>query len=559
MRIRSNRLFAALGLFFLAAAAASAQLSYMSNHWQRFDRGITVGTNAFTDEIGTIVFDSAMSSLLYSDGISWHSLGAGGGGGSVTNVGYGLLAADATNSLRIDPSVVVSLPEDERVPGAALAWNSSGTAFETAWWAARAAKDDVDYAPLLGTTNVLRKGQLIHSTLGVAVGSVYQAEVDIPMLDKTDLNWLPLAVGASNYWSPFVERPAPGAQGVPGENGIGNLLFGPWQPSIAYEYGTNPYVVVEHGGKWWRLVATNGSTGESPAEFPSVWTTSVDRGEPGEITVVSNLVDRGTWSASVQYSTNDSVVFAGNRFYVGATNEQPVLGVPPPLDSDDVGYTTNWWTLDSARGRRGLTGPSGEATQYLQYFVWTLMDTNSTVFDDAPSASSPSIKYSSTSGGTNHFEFVDYAAAGTSRISVASGALVVDGRTVEEHALGAGSDDAYPGVAGEAVSNLAFRLRSGLRAPLPAVFAGGQATIHPQSNAFWGLDVGQSACTNVSVDVSGAEPGDAIVVLLEVKRGTNEWGWGGLQFLGQMNSVPTNSSTPFLLYRTAYSSNFTVW
>ena len=518
---------------------AGAQPVPLSNYWQRFDRGLTLGTNAFTNAAGTLRWNPASLVPDFHDGTAWRPFGTG--SSSVSNFGYGLKGSGTTNPLAVDETQV-AVPTG-RTDGAALVYDSASGLYSHAF-VARAVSNDVDYAQLLATDFVVPKGQLVRITLGAGAGDVYAVEnpIDLSVFATNDFTWLPAGVSASNYWRLFVEEGAAGAQGIRGDaglNGTGNLFFGPWDDTFAYAYSTNPWTVVESAGQWYRLVATNGSTGEIPTENPGVWTVSVARGESGTITVVSNLVDRGAWSAGTQYAKLDSVTRYGNRFYVDPTNSVPAIDEAPPLDSNGVGYTTNSWTLDVARGARGLTGPSGAMTQYFAYSYYSLMDTNASIFDNLPAASSPAIRWVSESGGTNRFEFTGAAWMGTNKLTSSNGVVYFNGAELCADDFAALSD--------------------GYRPTSPAVLADGVATIHPASNSMFFLDASASAVTNVAVDLSGVGEGEAVVAGLEVLRGTNEWGWGGLQFLGTTNAPATNAATPYLIYRFGSTRNFAVY
>ena len=514
-----------------SSAAAVAQFSPPTNLWQKFDRGLTLGANAFTNEAGTLRWNPVSLIPEFSDGASWRQFGTG--SGAVTNLGLGLLGSGTTNPLAVDPSVAAV--STGRVDGAAMVYDAATDRYGHEF-VARAATTDTDYAPLLGTDVTIPKGQLVHVTLGLGAGSVYSVANPIDLSDKTDMSWLPYGDAATNYWIEFVLKPADGAQGVqgiPGMDAIGDLLFGPWNNSASYAYATNPWVVVEYDGQWYRLVDEGGSAGEKPTDYPDVWTTSVARGQSGTITVVSNMVDRGTWKADTQYTTNDSVLLFGNRFYVSETNQQPVLGVPPPLDGDGVGYTTNWWTLDTARGPRGLTGPSGVTTQYFQYFVYSLMDTNYTVFDNSPAATRPMIRWTSESGGTNHYEYTSAAWLGTNYLTASNGVVYLNGK-------------AYS----------AYSPAGALRLAPEAALADGVAAISTTSSV-WHLAIpDSSACTNVSVSADDAAKFAAFGLL--VSRGTNVFAWPP----GNTNSslVPPNDGTTnlFFLYRYPGATNWIV-
>ena len=75
-----------------AAASAAAQLAPLSNYWQRFDRGLTLGTNAYTNAAGTLRWNAVSLLPEFSDGADWTAIGTGTGSGgtlrfATTNAG----------------------------------------------------------------------------------------------------------------------------------------------------------------------------------------------------------------------------------------------------------------------------------------------------------------------------------------------------------------------------------------------------------------------------------------------------------------------------------------
>ena len=78
---------AATAVFLLFAAAAAAQLAPLSNYWQRFDRGLTLGTNAWTNAAGTLRRDPAGFRPQASDGTNWYPVDST-AYGTETNTAY---------------------------------------------------------------------------------------------------------------------------------------------------------------------------------------------------------------------------------------------------------------------------------------------------------------------------------------------------------------------------------------------------------------------------------------------------------------------------------------
>ena len=83
-----NQLCAAFAAFTVLTAGAAAQLTPLVDYYQRFDRGITIGTNVTTLVPGTIRWNALLSQLqYYHTGGYWTSIGSGSGGGALIGCG----------------------------------------------------------------------------------------------------------------------------------------------------------------------------------------------------------------------------------------------------------------------------------------------------------------------------------------------------------------------------------------------------------------------------------------------------------------------------------------
>ena len=280
-------------------------------------------------------------------------------------------------------------------------------------------------------------GQLVKAEFGTVAGSIYQPRqvLDLSAYGATNINWMPGMLDGTNLWTLFMEKPDDGGQGPPGiqgGTGVGNLKFRSWEAGFTFDYSTNYAWLAEYDMEWYQMIKTNDSTGESPASYPAVWSKKLARGRDGTMVVVSNVVDRGAWSSTAEYTNWHRVRYGGNIFIVDATNASPPVGTSPTLGASGVGVDSAYWSVETEKGAQGIQGPSGEVTYYNTYVAneYRLFDDAYTVFSNLPTSSSNIIQWVGSSNGTNYFKWIRPGVIGTNILTVTNGELLVNGRTM---------------------------------------------------------------------------------------------------------------------------------
>lgn len=242
----------------------------------------------------------------------------------------------------------------------------------------------------------------------------------------------------TRFFRLFVAKGATGASGIgtPGADGaagIGNVNVGIYDPGFTYDAtaGTNWWV--SYGGQIYQLVNTNGTvTGLDPTT--TNWTVVLEKGTSGTLVGMTNLIDRGDWSALVSYTTNDYVRYDGNLFVV-YTNLAS-LNQTPSVDANHVGEDSPYWDVMVKRGSVGATGATGADGNTINIYNYDLIFTNTPI--NSPSNGYHIIAWVGTNaGGTNLYAFVDYIPVGTNYLNASNGVLWLNGA---EYSPGASGD-----------------------------------------------------------------------------------------------------------------------
>ena len=286
-----------------------------------------------------------------------------------------------------------------------------------------------------GNLPVLYPGFTAYVDFGTDAGSSYIITNTLTPANyypntTNDFPWPGEPGSGAGFWALLVKHGAAGGSGImgpAGQNGAGQLFFGPWSPYLTYTNAGGTTVVVRADGQWYELTASS-SLGQTPSLFPSVWTVSVARGISGTLTVVSNVVDRGEWNAVDAYTTNDQVTYGGNLFFVSETNLAPPVGYAgvPGVNGDDNGTNSPYWKLRVSRGLRGLQGVAGDVINTYSYHnYYTYFFTN--LVGNAGSATNRVLVWVGNTGGTDNYSWVSHVPVGTNILSASNGVLVWNG------------------------------------------------------------------------------------------------------------------------------------
>lgn len=329
-------LCAALAAFLFGVAGAAAQLSPLSDLYQRFDRGITIGTNVSVELPGTLRWSDAVTNLQVYAGTNWTSIAGGSGGGS----GSGF-----------------PLPEDADAGGFAVT-NFSALGFS-------------------GSTNLLLQDADVLYYGGVRVGSGEGSLKELVAHDTTNkfavtnLNLASLslfagdnvvmehAVAGSN--SVVTLSAVGGLEGPMGPAGLGGLAYGGMFATNAIY--TNDATLVNHAGDLW--YTTNQYAAGNPPPTPTnalggPWTFFLPGGRDGEDgedgLPGAQLVFR-PWTNGITLSTNDLVAYDG-RLFVPLSYLDPA-----PVPSVVNEFNTNYFLAVD----RGASGASGTVYEGLFY------------------------------------------------------------------------------------------------------------------------------------------------------------------------------------------------
>lgn len=515
-----------------------------------FPQGITLGTNAWTNEAGTLRWDPATTNVQFSDGSGWREVGRG--SSSVTNFGWGLAGSGTTNPLSVDPTVFVNtnlgfgligsgLEGDpvrvdrdqvvyqlaaDRLPESYLSWDGSN------YVSTYGPRLSVSYASWLSSigTNAPQATNSWPGTLVESGGSTYQL---LKFLDHpaylAEYGQIAPGLADATWWQVFASKGAIGMTGAPGndgQNGVGNVFYGVWDNGIGYVYDTNAIPLVSYGGQLYSAIAS--STGAVPSESASSWAVAVAKGVDARNVGATNLVYRGGWETLGTYVSNDVVSWCGNLFYV--TTNDPPAGTAPALDGDLVGSNTFHWSVLVAKGGRGARGPQGEAgavTYVTNLFYLYGPDGTFFVATNEPSAEGDMLFYAGASGTNEMLRWGPPASLSAADATNVAGAV-------------------FAALAGPA-----------FRTAWTAELAGTEARLWPASNWFWRLDTAAGSVETWALPVDGREDGEAALVGLEVFRAeSNSWAWPS----GLTNAPPEVGKTNlFLLHLPSGATNWTIY
>lgn len=384
-----NQLCAAFAAFTVLTAGAAAQLTPLVDYYQRFDRGITIGTNVTTLVPGTIRWNALLSQLqYYHTGGYWTSIGSGSGGGGgglvVRNVGE-----DGTNSwtptgidfdrdtgLNVEPApggaVKVSLGSHwyYLVDGAGVSNKPSG-------------QQDLRIVSTAGVSQVLWDTNTSPWTLyfpqstgpqgdpGVSFGvyrgawsngvsyeagdwtlhggSGYGALTNFTADNSTPTN-------ATGYGTDFIRLWYSGTDGSPGVPGVGLRVRGNWELGAVYDAND---LVRDENKLWYTPVGSSGR----PRDNTNQWTVLLRDGADGmEGVVFSNAVWAGRFNADALYPSN-TIVYANSYPYGGyyvhtEYDGAAYVGDPGDTRLADTGYFTKLWHY-ARDGERGIPGAHG--------------------------------------------------------------------------------------------------------------------------------------------------------------------------------------------------------
>ena len=383
-----NQLCAAFAAFTVLTAGAAAQLTPLVDYYQRFDRGITIGTNVTTLVPGTIRWNALLSQLqYYHTGGYWTSIGSGSGGGGglvVRNVGE-----DGTNSwtptgidfdrdtgLNVEPApggaVKVSLgshwyylvdgagvsnkpsgQQDLRIVSTAgvsqVLWDTNTSPWTLYFPQSTGPKGDpgVSFGVYSGSwsngASYEAGDWMLHGGSGYGALTNFTADNAQP-------------TNATGYGTDFIRLWYSGTDGKPGAPGVNLVIRGDWEPGESYDAND----LVRYDSKLWYTV-DGAST--RPGLNPDDWTMLLRDGADGAGGVLlSNVVWAGAFDEAALYPSNCVVYWNSNPYggyYVHAEyNGEAYVGVPGPSRLNDTNYFTKIWHY-ARDGERGIPGAHG--------------------------------------------------------------------------------------------------------------------------------------------------------------------------------------------------------
>lgn len=383
-----NQLCAAFAAFTVLTAGAAAQLTPLVDYYQRFDRGITIGTNVTTLVPGTIRWNALLSQLqYYHTGGYWTSIGSGSGGGGglvVRNVGE-----DGTNSWTptgidfdrdtglnvetapggavrvslgshwyylVDGAGVSNKPsgqQDLRIVSTAgvsqVLWDTNTSPWTLYFPQSTGPKGDP------GTSFGVYRGSWSNGASYEAGdwmlhgGSGYGALTNFTADNSTPTN-------ATGYGTDFIRLWYSGTDGSPGVPGVGLRVRGNWELGAVYDAND---LVRDENKLWYTPVGSSGR----PSDNPNQWTVLLRDGADGmEGVVFSNAVWAGRFNADALYPSN-TIVYANSNPYGGyyvhtEYDGAAYVGDPGDTRLADTGYFTKLWHY-ARDGERGLPGAHG--------------------------------------------------------------------------------------------------------------------------------------------------------------------------------------------------------
>ena len=387
-----NQLCAAFAAFTVLTAGAAAQLTPLVDYYQRFDRGITIGTNVTTLVPGTIRWNALLSQLqYYHTGGYWTSIGSGSGGGGgglvVRNVGE-----DGTNSwtptgIDFDRDTGLNV---ELAPGGAVKVSLGSHWYYLVDGAGVSNKpsgqQDLRIVSTAGVSQVLWDTNTSPWTLyfpqstgpqgdpGVSFGvyrgawsngasyeagdwtlhggSGYGALTNFTADNSTPTN-------ATGYGTDFIRLWYSGTDGSPGVPGVGLRVRGNWELGAVYDAND---LVRDENKLWYTPVGSSGR----PSDNTNQWTVLLRDGADGmEGVVFSNAVWAGRFNADALYPSN-TIVYANSYPYGGyyvhtEYDGAAYVGDPGDTRLADTGYFTKLWhyARDGERGSPGAPGAHG--------------------------------------------------------------------------------------------------------------------------------------------------------------------------------------------------------
>ena len=366
-----NQLCAAFAAFTVLTAGAAAQLTPLVDYYQRFDRGITIGTNVTVTLPGTLRWSALTTNLQVYSGTNWTSI-AGGledapsdtntygrKAGTWVPVGTGFGTGDGslaefvathTNSLQITNSEIARL---ELVAGDNVLLShvvDSATSSSVVRVSASSA--------IAGPQGPPGVGGLVYAGTYDA-GATYTNPATLVSFGRatyyTTNQWAGGGVPSptnTDYWTTFVPGGKDGTDGSSGADGVGFNFLGPWSTNVT-SIGTND--CVSDGGQlfapWIGLSDPTGVPRPAPSGVVNTgdYYVVVAKGADGASgSVSSNLFFAGNWESDTAYPEMSVVVYSGQAYYATEAITGPSYPIPGGAP---------WATF--ARGRTGLRGPQG--------------------------------------------------------------------------------------------------------------------------------------------------------------------------------------------------------